>query len=569
MADVIINNFQRGISNNIGTNFIEMRNADLYSKPGVLKISNELKISSQPRVAGLTFTADAATDQLTFATQHTLTEGSAITVSSTGALPNPLAAATIYFVIYVDATNIKLATTLANAIAGTAIDLTNAGAGTHTLVTVNIKLTKHFTIDPRTSTIYTVDTDGRVWRSSGGTWQLITGNTLTNSSANGICVWKNFLFVFRNAFIDVWGDLTAALGARTWQNSWQALVSAAGSGNSHHAMWSLSDDILYWVDDRYVGSLQEVTTFDPTAAGTYTFTQQALDLPQNAVGQKIEELGGNLMILATLGSNNYSALFPWDRISTTFYLPIKLYTVIDQMIAHNNLLYLLDLEAHKIWVTNGSSVIEKKEIPEIIVPNFAGSTIGAVMIHQGRLFFTISGTSNYSAIYSLDLESNVLVLEQKISPDTYTTDTNLYYISSLVSQSGQYYVGWFYNNGQYGGIDSITGRSSSTTRYDNFDTYFETALLQVGTTLEKRTFEQVDVYFASPLESGEGIKIYYRGDNTSSYTLLTTIDSSTFGQITSVQVPFGFTTDHIQIKCELDSASDSASSPQLLEIRLR
>jgi microcystin-dependent protein len=59
--------------------------------------------------------------------------GMKVRATTTGALPTGLALATDYYVIRVSATTIKLATTLANAVAGTAIDLTAQGSGTHTL----------------------------------------------------------------------------------------------------------------------------------------------------------------------------------------------------------------------------------------------------------------------------------------------------------------------------------------------------------------------------------------------------------------------------------------------------
>jgi len=56
-----------------------------------------------------------------------------IQFSSTGELPAPLVTGTIYYAIRVDATHIKVALTPILAAAGTAIDLTDVGSGTHTL----------------------------------------------------------------------------------------------------------------------------------------------------------------------------------------------------------------------------------------------------------------------------------------------------------------------------------------------------------------------------------------------------------------------------------------------------
>jgi len=59
--------------------------------------------------------------------------GARIEFSTTETMPGGLAAATVYWAIKVDATHIQVADSKANAIAGTAINITTQGAGTHTL----------------------------------------------------------------------------------------------------------------------------------------------------------------------------------------------------------------------------------------------------------------------------------------------------------------------------------------------------------------------------------------------------------------------------------------------------
>jgi hypothetical protein len=76
-------------------------------------------------------TVDAGTDILTVSTDFVLT-GHKLRLTTTGTLPAPLAINTDYYAIYISATEIKLATTLENALAGTAIDITTTGTGTHT-----------------------------------------------------------------------------------------------------------------------------------------------------------------------------------------------------------------------------------------------------------------------------------------------------------------------------------------------------------------------------------------------------------------------------------------------------
>jgi hypothetical protein len=98
--------------------------------------SNVLATHSTQSAAAVTFTAVAATDICT-ATAHGLVTGSGIQVANSGgALPAGLAATTTYFAIVIDANTFKLATSLANALAGTAIDITTNGTGTQTFLPI-------------------------------------------------------------------------------------------------------------------------------------------------------------------------------------------------------------------------------------------------------------------------------------------------------------------------------------------------------------------------------------------------------------------------------------------------
>lgn len=79
---------------------------------------------------------DVANDKITLGID--LATGTGIKFTTTAAdLPNPLVVGTLYFAIRVDATHIKVATTYANADAGTEITLTDQGTGTHTVTMDN------------------------------------------------------------------------------------------------------------------------------------------------------------------------------------------------------------------------------------------------------------------------------------------------------------------------------------------------------------------------------------------------------------------------------------------------
>lgn len=64
---------------------------------------------------------------------HGFATGDSIYLTTTGALPTGLSIDTIYYVVYINATTFSLATTYANAIAGTKIATSSNGSGTHSL----------------------------------------------------------------------------------------------------------------------------------------------------------------------------------------------------------------------------------------------------------------------------------------------------------------------------------------------------------------------------------------------------------------------------------------------------
>ena len=86
---------------------------------------------------GDTFTADASTDIITMTSTTNIPSniltGTRVRLTTTTTLPAGLALATDYYVIKVTDSTFKLATSYANAVAGTAINITDAGTGTHTM----------------------------------------------------------------------------------------------------------------------------------------------------------------------------------------------------------------------------------------------------------------------------------------------------------------------------------------------------------------------------------------------------------------------------------------------------
>jgi len=84
-----------------------------------------------------TFTADDTTDICTFTSTANIPSnillGTRVRLTTTTTLPTGLALATDYYVVPITSSTFKLATSYTNAVAGTTIDITSTGTGTHTI----------------------------------------------------------------------------------------------------------------------------------------------------------------------------------------------------------------------------------------------------------------------------------------------------------------------------------------------------------------------------------------------------------------------------------------------------
>lgn len=105
-------------------------------------------------VTDKTFTTTHAAETLTIAAHGLQTGDGPVQVSSTTTLPSGLTALTDYYVIKVDANTIQLATSRANALAGTPQALASDGTGTHTLSDTAS------TVSPYNGFVVTCDTAG-------------------------------------------------------------------------------------------------------------------------------------------------------------------------------------------------------------------------------------------------------------------------------------------------------------------------------------------------------------------------------------------------------------------------
>lgn len=556
---IIINDWKSGIAASPHEGMALLRNADVDSFPGALKV--------QPKTTSLfhdaysqAFTADPNTEIMTSAGGTLPITGTACTVANSGgALPTGLAAATIYFIIKVTATTYKLATTLANAFAGTPINITGAGSGTNTMTSVDPGTINHIIINQRTNVFLYIaqDSNGRIWYyNPSGTQQffLVPGNTLTNAAGNGIVLFypsdnnSTFLFAFRNAAVDVMDVFgTTQLQAPSWSNSWKTLNSSSSSGNSHHTILG-KDNIIYFCDGRYVGSIQETAAdvFDPTDAASYTYNNQALDLPLNEVSQWLEEQDGNLMI----AGGTFNKIYPWDRTSDSFNMPLEVPEVaVKRLKSIGGVVYILAGTKGNIYSTQGVYVNLEKKLPDYVVNNSGTlqSTIvtwGGIAAKNNALLFGagVLTSGNSGAYLMVPKSSNRLTIDNV--PASGSANVTAFAVQDE-----------FYIMGYSGGAAKV-----DTTRYSSFQTVAHTGLYRVATKTAKGTLSNMEATIAKPASSGN-IRIGYRTDTSSAFTTLDTYTAD--GTAISFETDTIGLTDLENIQFQVEADGDM----EIVEIR--
>jgi hypothetical protein len=619
LPEIVIEGWERGIASSPHTGLQDIRGMNVEDTPGIAKIKPEATKTSPAKFA-YTFTAVAATDVITYASAIAQTVYVAVTFTTTGTLPAGLSLATTYFLITTGATTAKVATTLANAIAGTAIDITDAGTGVHTINSVNMGEMKQAVIDPRTQIIYTVDSNGKVWgrgyATGGDNWQLIVGNTLTNASGNGIAVFANWLFVFRNNVIDVFGDLRNTLASRTWSNSWKTLEATTAYSRRRDTLVG-QDNTLYWTDFDddfsvsqenlgFIGSLRPRPgqalfgdTGNPATSSSttnYSFNTQALDFPSMEEPIALEELNEKLVIgvnpySTTAFQRGYSKLYTWDRIAETFDFPLLIPDIrIVDLVNLNNLIYIFVGNRGRCYVTNGSSLELAFKIPDSL---FTDATLSAFLIEgnpltlfptnsttfsynctvaRGRLFFGVN-FNGASALYSYEPKADRLIIENRFSGGSYGDIINgLVNITCVVGiltaqNSMSVNFAWFDGaTSTYGwDLEGTTGNPTASGY-----ALVISDIIPVGTKIFSRTFGDLEWRTDTPISAQDTITLYVRKGINQAWTQVGTTTGNASNNIYSDVYTINIQdAQWVQVKAICSSVGSGGTMVRLNQLRIR
>lgn len=256
--EIVIDGWENGIADSPYSGIANLRNLNTRYYGGVAYVNYKRKSSTTLGGNG-GFTGSTSPSQLalTVIGTPTLVVGDAVTVANSGgALPTGLAASTIYFVQAINAGTgvFQLSATFG----GSAITITGVGSGTNTLTLIQMTKPK-FSCQSPLGLNYVLDSSGRVWKQSGvnaTTFFLLNGNPLTGGGGYGIAYWNNYLFVWRDKFIDICGNGT-------------------GDGGVVSGNWNPTSTVIW-----PIGNPTTVIMTSSLSAGATTATLQSYNDPE-------------------------------------------------------------------------------------------------------------------------------------------------------------------------------------------------------------------------------------------------------------------------------------------------
>ena len=375
---------------------------------------------------------------------------------------------------------------------------------------------------------------------------------------------------------------TGYIGIYSSTSKWSPAKIGGLTGTHYIKLLMGQDGYCYFTNGQYVGRITNIS--ESAGVITVTSTSNALDLNKGVYAVTLAELGANLLIGTQRGSvwsskGNYSGanIYPWDRVSSSFRLPVQLReNGINAMLQKDNLVYVSAGKTGNVYVTDGTTYRLIKTLPFSKVKKF-GPTCNvypnAMCIDSYNNL--LIATSTYEDATPNNLTKHG-VWEISLANDY---ATSLAYTSRTGELGNNNPVYFGYVIPQTGSTISYSTKIGTTyemlitdfRKNTNYTASYESQVYIVGSRSNRKTFQKLEFALAEPLIDGQGIKISYRKRVTDAYTLIGTYDFTTLGSVIShTDKALIADAEMVQVKIQLTQNSSTVfpSNLNLINVRI-
>lgn len=590
--DIVLDGFEKGIASSPHAGIAGLVNLDVTSVPGEARVAfKTAALNKPPTVSAAAFTSDITTDRITVASTAGYYNGMAIQfnsiVTSTG-----ITTGRVYWIGDLSGNTFKVYKNPARATAQVVDIATGNGSGTLSSYTFT-QIIDHDTAygvgsSGELNYTFILDSEGKAWIidnfAGTNTNNLVyLGNDYNPANTDGraIVFWKNHLIVFAGGSDDIDGvgvralgsaDMDSAYSSETtggWEYAWET-ASGAGSDQNPLPVFVGQDDVLYYANgDARIGSLTEVAgdTLDLDDSTSYIKNTSALEIPDNDEIMCIDELGQMLLIGGRLNK-----IYPWDRSSSSFDLPILVPEKnIRRIVSTSTIAYIFAGTGSRIYYTNGSVADIFFSIPDHLTgvsrPYY---TLGDVSIDKNEMYLSMSVVQNdgSTAVTGMDgvwaINLTTLAL-RKILTASHGTEGKVHAIiknelSSTPPGEGLI-IGWEDASGNFG-MDT-----GSTAPYSSGEACIDFDAIPIGTVNFPTTPTMFEIKLARSLVAGESVQLLQRTQLNGSYASIGTFDAD--GEFSGTLKSTVKQAEWLQIRAVLTSTVSSPSFVPLREVRIK
>ena len=308
------------------------------------------------------------------------------------------------------------------------------------------------------------------------------------------------------------------------------------------------DGKMYFTNGRYIGSIIAITY----SLGTVTVTSSSnvLDLKEGTFAVTMAELGSKLLIGVQKGISysqrqnfNYAAIYPWDRVSSSFNLPVQINeNGINAMISHRNQVYFSAGDDGRIYVTDGTNYQLVKRLPFTTLGSTYNPTSwvypnGMCINQKGNLLIGLSANYDANAPTTTGIWEIQLSQNYPTSMPYFSRDGNLGNTTNVRFGSVRVLDNNALSFGVQSGSTYELSTTSATALWSGYKAKWRTEAFLVGDARNKKSFEQLEFLLSKPLILNQAIKISYRKNLYDSFTTINTYDYATLGGIISHFAP--------------------------------
>lgn len=417
---------------------------------------------------------------------------------------------------------------------------------------------------------YFLTNDGKFYKNG-----TLIESGLTN--AWDMVIYNDYIIISNSTVLQAYGPLSVI---PLWSGNWKTGLN----GNYYGKLLPAKDGNLYIGNGESVAKISSFVAGTAIASPTATLSTSAMLLPSGNAVTTMVEIGGYILIGTQALNGSWSNatngtvanLYLWDKSDTK---PTTLTGSLNEasvqsMLSYGNRVYIMGGKRGNLYLTDTTSFQKIRRIPwnqnrvfgntVRVYPNAMSMNVqGNMLVGTSTLEDAYNGNDTRQGVYEVSLSGKYpTVFKHQISNGGVGQTVPLN-IGVIFAGSGPTIIGW--RDGSTYGLDT-----TSANLYNSGVAVVESALLRIGSRLNRKTFKNVEFTLGRPLTTDQTITLSYRKNLTDTYTAWKSYTFTSLGAVVGHDDGAALAdVEMLQIKIQLTPKTNSPNnSIELISLTL-